>query len=134
MERPWDFSGVEGREPAQQLKRLLERSDMKWQHVRESLAGFNLEYRAKGSGAVVIDRDKPDKLHPKPATWAASPRWNPEEGRLGSFEPSNPAGDPAPCRRATGNSQVYAQDGAAAATRPTDGKLSVSRCLRYYRE
>ncbi|MBC5826838.1 MAG: relaxase/mobilization nuclease domain-containing protein, partial [Candidatus Eremiobacteraeota bacterium] len=54
-----------GKEPAQQLKRVVEKPGAKWQHVHDVLGTFNLEYRTKGSGAVVVDRDSPEKLHAK---------------------------------------------------------------------
>jgi len=76
-----------GHEPAQELKRVLERADTKWQHVHELLARFSLEYRTKGSGAVVVDRDDPNKLHAKASHIGRFASLGKVEERLGSFEP-----------------------------------------------
>jgi hypothetical protein len=48
-------------EPAKRLKRLLERPGCSWSHVHRELAKFGLEYRPKGSGAIVVDKMQPDK-------------------------------------------------------------------------
>lgn len=49
-------------EPARQLQRSLLSSERSWQRVHEALSVYNLEYRLKGSGAVVVDHNAPDKL------------------------------------------------------------------------
>ncbi|MGI8567619.1 MAG: TraI/MobA(P) family conjugative relaxase [Methylocella sp.] len=76
-----------GKEPAGDLKLLLERPNAKWQQAHELLAGYNLEYRIKGSGAVVVDRDDPDKLHAKASHIGRFASLSKLEERLGPFEP-----------------------------------------------
>jgi hypothetical protein len=62
------WNGVEsfqewvGKTPADSLKRALEKRDANWHDVHETLKSFNLEYRPKGSGAVVVDCSVPGKL------------------------------------------------------------------------
>jgi hypothetical protein len=81
-----------GKKPAQVLERLLEQGDSSWQKVHKELASFNLEYRLKGSGAVVVDRDEPDKLHAKASHLGRFASRGKLEARLGPFE--GPAGAP----------------------------------------
>ncbi|MBC5825088.1 MAG: relaxase/mobilization nuclease domain-containing protein [Candidatus Eremiobacteraeota bacterium] len=76
-----------GKEPALELRRVLEGPAAKWQQVHDALSEFNLEYRIKGSGAVVIDRDDPDKLHAKASHIGRFASLSKLEERLGRFEP-----------------------------------------------
>ena len=76
-----------GKEPARCLKLALSRPDASWNDVHRVLADFNLEYRTKGSGAVIVDRTEPDTLHAKQATSADSLRagsWRRVSGHIGS--------------------------------------------------
>lgn len=49
-------------EPARQLQLAIGKTPRSWQTVHDVLMGFNIEYRLKGTGAIVVDRDAPDKL------------------------------------------------------------------------
>jgi hypothetical protein len=65
------WNGVEsfqewvGKSPADSLKRALEMPDVNWHDVHETFKSFNLEYRPKGSGAVVVDCSTPERLYAK---------------------------------------------------------------------
>ncbi len=60
-----NFQGWVAREPAAHLRHALAAPMTSWQSVHEALGRFNLEYRLKGSGAVVVDRDRSDSFHAK---------------------------------------------------------------------
>jgi len=120
-----DFAAWSGREsfhdwvgkgPGAELKRLLDTPNVKWQHVHELLAGFNLEYQAKGSGAVVVDRHDPDKLHAKASHIGRFASLGKLQERLGSFESASQQ----PTQQRTvgqepAKGKSYAQDVAAVA-------------------
>jgi len=75
-----------GKEPADHLKRALEKSNVTWQSVHKSLAAFNLEYCKRGSGAVVIDRVSPGKFYAKASHIGRFASLGRLEAHLGPFE------------------------------------------------
>jgi len=87
------WSGLEsfqewvGKEPAERLKRALEKPDADWQAVHKSLVIFGLEYRKSGSGAIVVDRSNPEKLHAKASHIGRFASLARMEARLGPCEP-----------------------------------------------
>ena len=87
------WSGLEsfqdwvGKEPAKYLKRALQKPAVDWQCVHKSLAYFGLEYRKSGSGAVVVDRDCPEKLHAKASHIGRFASLRRMEACLGPYEP-----------------------------------------------
>jgi len=75
-----------GKEPAQNLKRVLQQRDPSWEGIHKALATFNLEYRIKGSGAVIVDRTEPEKLHAKASHLGRFASRGKLEARLGPYE------------------------------------------------
>jgi len=73
-------------EPAQSLRRLLEQPHPTWEAVHKTLAAFELEYRPKGSGAVIVDLTEPDKLHAKASHFGRFGSRGNLETRLGPYE------------------------------------------------
>jgi hypothetical protein len=73
-----------GKEPARCLKLALSRPDASWNDVHRVLADFNLEYRTKGSGAVIVDRTEPDTLHATSADWLRAGSWRRVSGHIRS--------------------------------------------------
>jgi len=86
------FQSWLGKEPAQSLKRALEQTDLSWQGVHRTLAAFNLECRIKSSGAVIVDRTAPERLHAKASHLGRFASRGKLEARLGPYE--GPAGAP----------------------------------------
>jgi hypothetical protein len=86
------WSGVEsfqewvGKSPADSLRRALEKPDVNWQDVHETLKSFNLEYRPKGSGAVVVDCSTPERLCAKASHVGRFASFGQLVSRLGPFE------------------------------------------------
>jgi hypothetical protein len=79
------FQGWVGRAPADALKRALERTDASWTDVHRTLMAFDLEYRMKRSGAVVVDRSAPDTLHAKASHVGRFASFSQLSARLGPF-------------------------------------------------
>jgi hypothetical protein len=75
-----------GREPARNLKLALLRPDASWNDVHRVLSNFNLEYRTKGSGAVIVDITEPDKLHAKASHLSRFASRGRLEARLGLYQ------------------------------------------------
>ncbi len=75
-----------GGAPADALKRALQKSAVTWQDVHRSLKAFDLEYRTKGSGAVVVDRSAPDRLHAKASHLGRFASIGQLAARLGPYE------------------------------------------------
>lgn len=124
------WNGVEsfqvwiGREPARKLKELIERPHPRWADVHDVLTSFNLEYRVKGSGAVIVDRSEPEKFHAKASHLGRFASRTQLEARLGTFEGPHGAPPEHPSRS-------YCKDGAElnvnAADRATDRSVLYSR-------
>jgi hypothetical protein len=74
-------------EPAKRLKRLLERPGCSWSHFHRELAKYDLEYRLKGSGAIVVDKLQPDKWCAKATHMGRFASRTQLERKLGPFEP-----------------------------------------------
>src|SRR4029077_6579721 len=69
-----------------------EKPDANWHDVHESLKLFNLEYRTKGSGAVVVDRDAPERLCAKASHLGRFASFGQLVARLGTYEhPRDPS-------------------------------------------
>jgi hypothetical protein len=89
------WNGVEsfqewvGGAPADFLKRTLQKTDANWCDVHRTLKAFNLEYRMKGSGAVVVDYGAPEKLYAKASHIGRFASFAQLSARLGPFEPAN---------------------------------------------
>ena len=104
------FQDWVGREPAAHLKGVLEKPNPTWHDVHSSLATFNLEYRKTGSGAVVVDRDQPEKFGAKAShmgRFASLPRL---EARLGQYQPladEGPSHNRTPARSADCGARSY---------------------------
>jgi hypothetical protein len=60
-----NFQSWVAREPADHVRRVLDTARCRWQDVHDALDQFNLEYRPRGSGAVVVDRDDSERFHAK---------------------------------------------------------------------
>lgn len=81
-----------GKAPADSLKHALEKPDASWHDVHESLKSFNLEYRTKGSGAVVVDRNAPERLCAKASHLGRFASFGQLVARLGTYEhPRDPS-------------------------------------------
>jgi len=79
------FQSWLGKGPAQSIKRLLEQHDPSWQGVHRTLGAYNLEYRIKGSGAVIVDLTEPENLHAKASHLGRFASRTKLEARLGPF-------------------------------------------------
>ncbi len=75
-----------GKAPADSLKRELEKPDASWRNVHESLKLFNLEYRTKASGAVVVDCSAPERLCAKASHLGRFASFGQLVARLGTYE------------------------------------------------
>jgi hypothetical protein len=75
-----------GKEPAQRIKLALLRPDASWNDVHRVLSIFNLEYRTKGSGAVIVDITEPDNLHAKASHLSRFASRGRLEARLGPYK------------------------------------------------
>jgi len=102
-----------GKAPADSLKRALEKPNASWHHVHESLKSFNLEYRTKGSGAVVVDCSAPERLCAKASHLGRFASLGQLVARLGAYEhprdPSTQQYDPKR-ERAVGSAVSYRGD------------------------
>lgn len=76
-----------GQQPAMDLKHALEKPNVTWRAVHLSLASFNLEYRKAGSGAIIVDRDQPEKFRAKASHMGRFASLGRLETRLGNYEP-----------------------------------------------
>src|ERR1022692_4596500 len=92
------WNGVEsfqewlGKAPAESLRRELEKPDASWYNVHESHKSFNLEYRTKGSGAVVLDRSAPERMRAKASHLGRFASFGQLVARLGTYErPRDPS-------------------------------------------
>mgnify|MGYP002400948297 CR=1 FL=1 len=81
-----------GKEPSERLKRELQERDPSWESLHKALATYNLEYTIKGSGAVIVDRTEPDKLHGKASHLGRFASRGKLEARLGPYQ--GPTGAP----------------------------------------
>lgn len=75
-------------EPAQAVRTLLGNPRATWQDLHAALRSFNLEYRRKGSGAIVVDRDAPTKLCAKASHLGRFAAISRLEALLGPYEPA----------------------------------------------
>ncbi len=75
-----------GNEPARSLKEELQVSYASWHDVHKVLRRFNLEYRVRGSGAVIVDRSEPENLHAKACHLGRFASRGKLEARLGPYE------------------------------------------------
>ena len=74
-------------EPARQLLQATQHAPRSWQTVHEVLRTHNLAYQRKGSGAMVVDIDSPDKFCAKAShlgRWASLSQL---QSLLGPYEP-----------------------------------------------
>jgi len=116
-------------EPARALRVAISVSNPTWTDIHRALASFNLEYRLKGSGAIIVGRGGPETLCAKASHVGRFASRSRLEALLGPFSPRCDG----PARRIEVSGLRSSPEGPRASYSQPTARTSLEKTLRGYR-